>query len=131
MGRPWRRLEVAEERSGMPNRSKEVDIFEAHADFCRVFSDAKRIRILWFLGTKEWSVSEIAEHLDVTMQNASQHLRVMRDKGAVAHRKQGQKVLYRVANEKFLAGIRLVRRGLLEQLRSYGYAVNAVAEEEA
>ena len=99
------------------SRPKKLDIFDAHADFCRVFSDAKRISILWLLGDGEHSVGDIAQHLGVSMQNASQHLRVMRDKGAVEFHKQGQVVLYRLSNRKFLQASKLIRDGLKEQSR--------------
>lgn len=94
------------------------DIFHLHADLCRVFSDPKRLRIMWFLEDGEHSVSEIAAHLGVSIQNASSQLRVMRDKGAVYNRREGQAVYYRIANDKFLEGCRLIRTGLLEELTS-------------
>ncbi len=103
------------------HRSNKIDIFMVHADFCRVFSDPKRIRILWFLGTKQRSVSEIAKHLGVSMQNASQHLRVMRDKGAVDFHKEGQTVFYAVSNKKFIEASKLIRKGLLEELKKKGH----------
>jgi DNA-binding transcriptional ArsR family regulator len=93
-----------------------MDIFEIHADLCNVFSDPKRLRIMWFLQDTEHSVSEIADHLGVTLQKASQHLRVMRDKGAVNFRKEGKTVFYRLSNPKFLEASKLIRQGLLEQL---------------
>lgn len=94
------------------------DIFARHADFCRVFGDEMRLRIMCFLGEGERSVGEIAEHIGRSMQNTSQHLRVLRDKGAVEQRREGQNVLYRIANPKFLAGCTLIRQGLLEQLEA-------------
>lgn len=93
-------------------------IFALHADFCQVLSDEKRLRIMWFLQDEERSVGEIAENIGATLQNTSQHLRVMRDKGAVTYRKVGQSVRYRIANPKFLQGARMVREGLLEELQS-------------
>lgn len=75
---------------------------------------------MWFIADQERTVSEIASHLDVSMPNASQQLRVLRDKGAVKYRKVGQTVYYRIANPKFLAGCRLIREGLLEELKSQG-----------
>jgi DNA-binding transcriptional ArsR family regulator len=96
-------------------------VFAVHADFCQIFSDEKRLRIMWFLGEGERSVSEIASHLGASLQNTSQHLRVMRDKGAVTFRKVGQSVLYRIANPKFLLGIETVRKGLLEELDKQRY----------
>ena len=97
-----------------------LEIFATHSDFCRVFSDEKRLRIMWFLGEEERSVGEIATHLGGTLANTSQHLRVMRDKGAVVFRKDGQTVYYRIANPKFLAGCRLIREGILELLSERG-----------
>jgi DNA-binding transcriptional ArsR family regulator len=96
-----------------------IDIFRMHADLCSVFADHNRLRILWFLGDEEHSVGEIASHLGVTLQKASQHLRVMRDKEVVRFRKDGQMVFYRLSSPKFLDASRLIRQGLLEQLRSY------------
>ena len=93
-----------------------MDVFELHADFCSVFSDPKRLRIMWFLEGAEHSVSEIANRLGVTLQTASQHLRVMRDKGAVAFRRNGHAVYYRLSNPKFMQASRLIREGMLEQL---------------
>jgi DNA-binding transcriptional ArsR family regulator len=98
-------------------RLEDDSIFALHADFCQVFSDEKRLRIMWFLGDSEHSVTEIAAHLGATLQNTSQHLRVMRDKGAVAFRKVGQSVLYSIANPRFLEGARMIRQGLLEELQ--------------
>jgi ArsR family transcriptional regulator len=93
-----------------------MDIFDRHANLCSVFSDSKRLRIMWFLENSEHSVSEIANHLGVSLQKASQHLRVMRDKGVVEFRKNGQLVYYRLSNPKFMQASRLIRDGLLEQL---------------
>jgi hypothetical protein len=50
--------------------------------------------------------------------NASQHLRVLKDQHAVAERKEGQQVFYRITSEKFIAGCRLIREGIMETLRS-------------
>lgn len=101
-----------------------MDIFQIHADLCSVFSDRNRLRILWFLGDGEHSVGEIATHLDMTMQKASQHLRVMRDKEVVRFHKEGQMVFYRLSSPKFLEASKLIRQGLLEQLRDYEKNMN-------
>jgi DNA-binding transcriptional ArsR family regulator len=106
---------TADQAGAVPGPEDEA-VFALHADFCQVFSDEKRLRIMWLLGDGERSVSEIAEHLGATLQNTSQHLRVMRDKGAVTFRKVGQSVRYRISNPKFLLGARMIREGLLEEL---------------
>jgi ArsR family transcriptional regulator len=93
---------------------------KVQARLCSVFSEEKRLRIMWFLSDGERRVNEIADHLDISVQNASQHLRVMRDRGAVKYRREGHAVYYSIANDKFRQGYRLIREGLLEELRRLG-----------
>lgn len=99
-------------------------MFVRHADFCRVFSDVKRLRIMWFLGTEEKSVREIAVRIGASMQNTSQHLRVLRDKGAVRVRRDGQTAWYRASHPKLLAGCELIRAGLIEIDRDRARSIN-------
>jgi DNA-binding transcriptional ArsR family regulator len=46
----------------------------------------------------------------------------MRDQGAVTSRREGRSILYRIAHPKFMAGARLIREGLLEELSRRGHA---------
>lgn len=91
-------------------------IAEFHANFCAIFAVGNRLRIMWFLGLDERNVGEIARYVGITTQNVSQHLRMMRDRGAVVSRREGNVVYYRVSNPKFLEGARLIREGLIEVL---------------
>jgi DNA-binding transcriptional ArsR family regulator len=74
------------------------------AEYCRVFSNTKRILILWVLGDEEMSVSDIASTLNTSLQNTSQHLRVMKDRGILRSRRDGQTKYYRVADGNCLVG---------------------------
>jgi len=69
---------------------------EERADLYRVFSNDKRILIFWILMDEDMSVKAIAETVGTSMQNASQHLRLMRDKDIVRSRRSGNEVYYRV-----------------------------------
>ena len=97
-----------------------VDIFHIHAAFCTIFSSPIRLQIMDFLGAGEKTVTELAEELNVSLANVSQHLRLMRDQGAVGTRRDGRTIYYRIANQKFLQGIRTVREGLLEEFKKRG-----------
>jgi len=112
--RPLARKLSEEEVVALALAGDNLELFARHADFCRVFSDDKRLRIMWLLGDGERTVSEITAHLGVSLQNTSQHLRVMRDKGAVRTRRDGQTIYYSIANDKILAGCRLIRQALIE-----------------
>ncbi len=101
------------------------DIFDLHAEFCKVFSDPKRLRIMWSLQGGERSVGDLAEELGLTLSNTSQHLRMMYDRGAVTYRREGKTILYRISNDKFVQGCLKIREGLLEQLHSRNQAALA------
>jgi ArsR family transcriptional regulator len=95
----------------------DVCLTRRHAELCSVFSSPIRIEIMLALGPGERTAGELAQALGVAPPNLSQHLRVMRDQAAVRMRKEGRNVYYRVANPKFLQALKLVREGLLEEIR--------------
>ncbi|MBN2331694.1 MAG: winged helix-turn-helix transcriptional regulator [Deltaproteobacteria bacterium] len=97
-----------------------IDVFQLHASFCTIFSSPIRLQIMDLLGDGEKTVTQLAAGLDISLANVSQHLRLMRDQGAVATRRDGRTIYYRIANQKFLLGIQAVREGLLEELKKRG-----------
>ena len=80
--------------------TKDAEIFELHAEFCKMIASPKRLMIVELLAKKEMNVSEIAESLGVQHSNVSQHLRVMRSRHIVMARKDGQTVYYRLVNSR-------------------------------
>ena len=68
------------------------------AQIHQIFSSHWRILILWVLENQENSVGEIADAIGTTMQNTSQHLRLMKDKGILESRREGQTIYYRIAD---------------------------------
>ena len=75
----------------------ERERFALHAEICKVLTDPKRLMALDALRGGERSVGELAAHLGTTLQNASQHLAVLRAAGLVAGRRTGTSVRYRLA----------------------------------
>lgn len=64
------------------------------ADVFQVLSNPTRIHIVECLKTGEMTVSSILERVAIEPANASQHLAVLRSKGLVANRKEGNQVYY-------------------------------------
>jgi DNA-binding transcriptional ArsR family regulator len=95
-------------------------IFELQADLIAMFANPRRIMIVDILGEEEMSVGAIAEALDLPIPNVSQHLRVMKDRGVVASRKEGQTVFYRMTNPKFCQCCKMVRSAIIEELAKNG-----------
>jgi DNA-binding transcriptional ArsR family regulator len=78
------------------------------AELCRVFAHPRRILILWTLAEREKSVGEIATAVEASLQNTSQHLRLMREMGILESRRDGQMILYHVNRESPPANCQLV-----------------------
>ncbi len=72
---------------------------EQQADFCQIFSNARRVQILWALMDRELSVGAIAELVGSSLQNVSQHLSKMKDYNIVSSRREGQMIYYRIEEQ--------------------------------
>lgn len=89
---------------------------ERHAEMCKVFTHATRIRILNLLRDEERSVGELASELDLAQPNVSQHLNVMRGAGILRKRRDGKTVLYRLTDSRVLEAFDIIRTVLSESL---------------
>jgi DNA-binding transcriptional ArsR family regulator len=70
---------------------------DEQAELFQLLSNPSRILIMKLLQTQEMSVGEIAERIGATLQNTSQHLRLLKDKGFVEYRRDGQTIYYQLA----------------------------------
>lgn len=73
---------------------------ENQAAVCSVFANPKRILILWTIADQEKSVSEIASIVGTSLQSTSQHLRLMRERGILNSRREGQTIYYFIAQNE-------------------------------
>jgi tRNA 2-thiouridine synthesizing protein A len=67
------------------------------AEIHRVLSNPSRLHILHALRHQEHSVGELAEQIGASLQNTSQHLRLMKDKGILEARRDGKTIYYQIA----------------------------------
>jgi len=89
--------------------------YEMEADMIRVLANPKRIMIVDLLGHQPRTVTEIAEQLHLSLQNTSQHLRVMRDRRIVRATRDGREVRYALTSPVLSECCRLVRQSLLAE----------------
>ncbi len=68
-----------------------------------------RLKILCLLGGGEIAVQEIVEAVGTTQSNVSQHLAILRDKKILRTRKDANKVYYRIADERTLHLVSMMR----------------------
>jgi ArsR family transcriptional regulator len=76
----------------------------------RCLNDPRRRSILLFLGNGERCVCTIVRHLGCEQSLASFHLKALRERGLVHSRRQGKRIMYRVADPSLVALIRQAER---------------------
>lgn len=99
---------------------RNYEIFKIHSDYCRVFSNPKRLMILALLSKREMSVGEIAETIGIPLASVSQHLSALRGKHIVDSRKEGQMVYYRPTDSRLMEACLLIRTVLLDGMKKRG-----------
>ena len=93
------------------------NIFKLQADVCKIFSNDKRLEIINLLKNKEVSNQEIMRETGLSKVNISQHMNVLKSKGVILSRREGQQMFYSIANPKIIQACTLMQEVLVEQHR--------------
>lgn len=88
-----------------------LQVFEQFAELARVLGHAHRLELIELVSQGERSVDRLAEVTGLSIANTSQHLQQLRRGGFVQARREGKRVLYRLADGPILS--------LIAALRSY------------
>ena len=91
--------------------SAKIQIFEQFAELARVLGHAHRLELIEHVSQGERSVERLSELTGLSFANASQHLQLLRRGGFITSRREGKRVLYRLADGPILE--------LLSALRHY------------
>src|ERR1051326_5519435 len=75
-------------------------LLDALASVARALGSGRRAEIVDVLAQGERSVDEIAGEISQTTANTSQHLQVLARAGLVRSRRDGNRVVYRLASER-------------------------------
>ncbi|MBS3936033.1 MAG: winged helix-turn-helix transcriptional regulator [Sulfuritalea sp.] len=75
----------------------------------KAISHPLRLKILCVVGDQEVCVQDIVEAVGTSQSNISQHLAILRDKGVLTTRKDANRVFYRVADQRTLQLIVMMR----------------------
>jgi rhodanese-related sulfurtransferase/DNA-binding transcriptional ArsR family regulator len=98
----------------MADRALKDALYEQLARVGRAVSSPKRLELLDLLAQGERGVEALAEQAGMGITNTSAHLQALRAAGLVANRRQGTRVLYRLADDQVT--------GFVGQLRSLAHA---------
>ncbi|MCW3994626.1 MAG: metalloregulator ArsR/SmtB family transcription factor [Candidatus Bathyarchaeota archaeon] len=75
------------------------------AKIFKALSDPIRLDILYFLRDGEKCVCEIIPHLKLIQPVVSRHLKILKDSGLVKDRKDGNRRMYSITNQKIFTVI--------------------------
>ena len=99
------------------------ELYEIHAEMCKVFSNPTRLEILNLLKDKEMSVTELIEKTKLSQANISQHLSIMKSKGTVISDRKGKNIYYKLTNSKIIKAFDIIKEVLTERLKKNGKIV--------
>ena len=106
-------------------------LFSMHAEMCQALANPHRLAIMYALKDSEKCVGEIGAEVGISVQNVSQHLRILKERMLVRSRKEGQTVYYSITNPKFVQACALIREALVEQHLAEGQSLQAAGILEA
>src|SRR5262249_205977 len=87
----------------MSSQNPKHAMFEHLAAVARSLGSAHRIELLELLAQTERTVEELAGVRGLTIANASQHLQQLRRFGLVEARRDGKRVIYKLADPEVVA----------------------------
>lgn len=90
------------------------EMFQLHASVCKGLGDPKRLLLIDALRDGELAVGELCDATGIAQANASQHLAILRDKGLVRTRRDGQRIYYSLSSPKIIVAVDLLRDVMAE-----------------
>jgi DNA-binding transcriptional ArsR family regulator len=110
----WAQPPICAIVTSMPNVRDEL--YQLHASVCKGFADPKRLILINALRNGELSVKELSAITGISQSNASQHLAILKGKGLVTSRREGQRVYYTVTSTKINEALDLLLEVMAEQM---------------
>jgi DNA-binding transcriptional ArsR family regulator len=105
----------------------EQEINNLHAEICAGLADPKRILILYTLAEQPHTVTELVELLDLNQPMVSRHLKVLRERSMVTAQRVGPAVEYRLADERLVEALDLLRAVLATKLKNQAALADTVS----
>ena len=106
------------------------EITALHAGICSAQADPRRILLLYALNEKPRNVSELADELGISQPTASRHLNMLRERGLVTARREGQSVVNSLADKRIIQALDLLREVLASNLQSQAALAESVTESK-
>src|SRR5574340_1491842 len=95
----------------------DAEFYCLHSDVCKTLANEKRQMILGALRNDELSVGQLHERTGIPQATLSQHLAMLRTRGVVRSRREGNHIFYSITNPKIIQAFDLITEVMLESLQ--------------
>jgi len=95
-------------------------IWTLQAEVMKILASPRRLEILHLLSDGPKEVGRLAEEMDISQPNVSQHLAVMRTAGIVEAERDGREVRYRLTDPDVIVACGTMRQVLMRRLARLG-----------
>ena len=93
----------------------EQEIIQLHADFCSALADTRRLLIVYTLAENPMNVSQLTRELKISQPSVSRHLKILRERGLVKAEREGNSVIYQLADKRLIQALDLLREVMRDQ----------------
>lgn len=97
---------------------KNEKFYNLHADICKTIANPRRQAIIDTIRDREMTVSEIIRITGISQANLSQHLAILRSKGVLKSRREGNNIFYSVSDFRIIEAYDLISRVLCDYISS-------------
>lgn len=94
----------------------QAKIFEIQAELCRAMGNPLRMEIVHLLRDGPMSVHDIIAAVEQHQATVSRNLTILRNAGILVTQRDGNNIIYQVANPKLVHVCNLMREVLIEQI---------------
>lgn len=98
-----------------------------HSQFCSGLADQSRMLIVYELAEQPRCVNELAERLRLAQPVVSRHLKILHERGIVTALRDGRSMEYRLADERIVQALDLLRSIIADRLLAQAQLVESLA----
>lgn len=110
------------------DRKLKEEIAALHAQICNALSNPSRILLICLLADGPRNVGELTEELNLSQPTTSRHLKVLMDKGLIYAERQGQFVVYQLADRRVIQALEILRGMVADMLQGQGELAHTVKD---
>ncbi len=92
------------------------EVMRMHAQVCAALADPTRILLLYSIAEQPQSVSDLVKAVGVSQPTVSKHLQNLRERRLVTATRDGQNIIYSLADHRIIKALDLLRMVLADTL---------------